>query len=88
LQLSAVRALSVAATNDLISVALQFMKDPLVPPKNFPFLEDLKWAPPLMPAFSSLVLAPLNLTLMSDDLLFNYLVPSFEKTFFGQVYQR
>ena len=83
-----IRALAVAATNDLISTALQYLKQPLPFMDQIRFSADPVWVPPPFPApqLGGLIQAPLNLTILVDDLLFNFILPSFEKVFTPFVY--
>ncbi len=89
-QIGSVRALAVAATNDLITTALQFMREPSVLPRKIQYLEDSKWTPPSLPPIpqGGLIQASFNLTLAVDDLLFSFILPSFEKVFYPQNYQK
>jgi hypothetical protein len=102
-----IRALAVAATNDLISTALQHMKQQQQEQQGqgqagsgsgagvsagaqMRFCEDPVWTPPPFPAVGAggLIQAPLNLTVLVDDLLFNFLLPPFEKVYVPLMYQR
>lgn len=66
------------------------MKQPSAPTANFKFSEDPVWTPPPFPSVGAggLIQAPLNLTVLVDDLLFNFLLPPFEKVFAPMMYQK
>jgi hypothetical protein len=69
-------------------MALHYMKSPQAPQQQY--LEDARWTPPPLasphaPSSSSVTQC---LTLFTDTLQFNFIVPSFEKVFFGQNYHK
>lgn len=89
-QIGSTRAIAVAATNDLIATALQHMKHRTLPSDLFRFGKDPVWSPPPIPSVGAggLIQAPLNLTILVDDLLFNFLLPPFEQVFVPLAYQK
>lgn len=66
------------------------MKHPLLPSEHFRFVEDPVWSPPPFPPVGAggLIQAPLNLTLLVDDLLFNFLLPPFDRVFTPLMFQK
>lgn len=70
-------------------MALHYMKSPQTPQQQY--LEDARWTPPpstSAQASASSGAVPQCLTVFTDTLQFNFIVPSFEKVFFGQNYHK
>lgn len=78
-KVSVTRCQAVAATNDIITKALEYMKNPVVPPPSMTFvaMEDVAVSPAMVSGF------------LSDNLLFNGGVfQSFESVFVPRMYHK